>query len=457
VIEWLRNNWLSIIGPLLAFFATVIIGLWLKRLVDTALVRWKAKSKWEGKDVLAKAIQRPFLFWFLLLGAIIAIEISVAPADIKTLTVRIIGSVFVLILGFVTLILLEQLFNLYLPKAKAPARTITLTLTILRITFIVVGALILLDIWGAPLTPVLLFIAILVLGIALLIRNTATDFFAGFQLGASQHIKEGDYIKLETGEEGHIIEMSWHNTRLRALDNSVIVIPNSRLLQHKIINYGRPLRKVEEPFRFYTRTNLTELTGLKAKSLEELAQIMKTVPDSVIMYHTHRFLEEHHYLSPEPANDFGVWVTDALGDDALGERLASVNTFEFTSIQTLRERLVGIIEEHLSKEHVYRDAAPGREFYFMKSVSVIFPTEYAAYDLREFIEILRTISLSSLYFHVFESRLRLGMGQNDFSAWVKDKLGEDQLGNEIAALDPYTYTLEGLRLALIQLIEKRIK
>jgi small-conductance mechanosensitive channel len=457
MVEWLNNNWLSITVPLLAFLATIIVGLWLKKLVDAALGRWKIKSKWEGKDILAKAIQRPFLSWFLLLGTIIAIEISKTSPNVKTLTVRIIGSVFFLILGFATLILLEQLIKLYLPKAKAPLRTITLTLNILRIIFISIGALIILDIWGAPLTPILLFIAVVVLGVALLIRNTATDFFAGFQLSTSQQIKTGDYIKLETGEEGHVLDMSWHNTRLRALDNSIIVIPNSRLVQHKIINYGRPLRKAEEPFRFYARTNLTELTGLKAKSLEELVQIMKTVPDSVILYHTHRFLEEHHYLSPEPANDFGIWVTDALGDDALGERLASVNTFEFASILTLRERLVGIIEEHINREHVFREVTAGREFYFMKSVSAVFPTQYTAFNLREFIEILRTISLSSLYFHVFESRLRVGKGQNDFSAWVKDRLGEEQLGNEIATLDPYTYTLEGLRLTLIQLIEKRIK
>jgi len=93
----------------------------------------------------------------------------------------------------------------------------------------------------------------------------------------------------------------------------------------------------------------------------------------------------------------------------------------------------------------------------MKSVSVIFPTPYLAHDLREFVEALRRISLGALYFHIFESRLRLGKGQNDFSTWLKDSLGEPELGEEIARLDPYTYTLEGLRSSLIRLIEKRIK
>jgi hypothetical protein len=58
---------------------------------------------------------------------------------------------------------------------------------------------------------------------------------------------------------------------------------------------------------------------------------------------------------------------------------------------------------------------------------------------------------------MFESRLRLGRGQNDFSAWLQDSLDEGELAQEIARLDPYTYSLEGLRSVLIQLIEKRIK
>jgi len=138
--------------------------------------------------------------------------------------------------------------------------------------------------------------------------------------------------------------------------------------------------------------------------------------------------------------------------------LASVNTFEFPSIGAIRERIVIIIEEYLAAGGTNsREAMPGREFSFMKSVSVVISTPYVARDLREFVEALRKISLGSLYFHVFESRLRLGRGLNDFTIWLQDSLGEAELGEKIARLDPYTYTLEGLRSAFIQLIEKRIK
>jgi small-conductance mechanosensitive channel len=360
-------------------------------------------------------------------------------------------------LAWVFIVLSERLLRLYLPRVKTPERTIDISINIVRIVIIVIGVLLILDVWGVPTTPLLLLILVAVVAAALAFRTAAPNLFAGFQLSATQQIKVGDYIKVETGEEGYVTEMSWNNTRIRALDESTIIIPNSRLLQHTVINYGRPLKKAKEPFRFHSRTHLTELTGLRAKNLRELVDILKKAPETVVYFHTHHFMEEHHYLTPEPANDFAAWVTDSLGDEVLGEKLASVDTFSFSDLASLRERLVGIIEEHLALGSNSREAMPGREFYFMKSVSLILPTPYLAHDLREFVETLRKVSLGSLYFHMFESRLRLGRGLNDFSVWLQDGLGESELGQEIARLDPYTYSLEGLRSALIQLIEKRIK
>ena len=457
MIEWLIDNWLKIAIPVLAFLATYIVGLWLRGVVNNAFERWRAKTKWAGSRLVVATVRRPFLFWFLLLGVAIAVQVSVLPPEAKSITARVAGSLFVLSLGWVVIVLSERLLKVYLPRIKAPQSTTALAINIARIIIIVVVSLIVVDIWGMPTTPLLLLIALAVVAAALAFRNAVPNLFAGFQLSATQQIKVGDYIKLETGEEGYVTEISWSTTRIKALDESTVIVPNSQLLQHAVINYGHPLKKAKEPFRFQSRTHLTELTGLKAKNLHEFVDILKKAPEAVIYYHTHRFLEQHHYLTPEPSNDFAVWVSDALGDEILGERLASIDTFGFPNLGALRDRLVGIIEEHLAAQSNLREAMAGREFHFMKSVSVVLPTPYVASDLREFVETLRKISLGSLYFHIFESRLRLGRGLNDFSTWMQDSLGEVELGEEIARFDPYTYTLEGLRLALIQLIEKRIK
>ncbi len=217
--------------------------------------------------------------------------------------------------------------------------------------------------------------------------------------------------------------------------------------------------EARDPFKFYTRLNLSELTGLKAATLEELVALVKRVPASCIYHHTHRYLQQHQSISPEPPNDFAYWVAESLGDGVLGERLASIDTVQHGTIRGLRARIAATIERHLERDPLAqrRFAREGEEFHFIKSVSFVFPTPYEAHDLAAFAEILRKITIDSIYFHVFEARLRLERGTNDFSYWIESSVGDPELARAISRLDPYTRTLEGLRATIIDLVERRIR
>ena len=218
------------------------------------------------------------------------------------------------------------------------------------------------------------------------------------------------------------------------------------------------MKKARAPFQFYTRLNLSELTGLKATNLPELLRIIEAVPGACIYHHTHRFLQQHQYLSPEPPNDFAFWVTESLGDDELGEKLASIDTIQFGTIRDLRNKIIATITGHLSASPsaARRFAREGDEFHFIKSTSFVLPTAYIARNLRDFAAILKKVTIDSIYFHMFEARLRLERGTNDFSVWLDTSLGETELARIIARLDPYTQTLDDLRKTLIQHVEKRV-
>ena len=218
------------------------------------------------------------------------------------------------------------------------------------------------------------------------------------------------------------------------------------------------LTRAKEPLRFYTRLHLSELTGLRATTLDQLLDLIKKVPGSCIYHHTHRFLQQHQYLSPEPPNDFAYWVADVLGEDELGERLASIYTMQYSTIRALREKIVVTVEDYLKNNPLakLKFARQGEEFHFIKSVSFVIPTNYVVYDLEGFIEVLKKITIDSIYFHIFEARLRLERQTNDFSNWIETSIGNKELADEISKLDPYTRTLEDLRKTIIRLIEGRI-
>ncbi len=218
------------------------------------------------------------------------------------------------------------------------------------------------------------------------------------------------------------------------------------------------LSKSKEPFRFYARLHLSELTGLRAATLWQLKDLIKSVPGSCIYHHTHRFLLQHQYLSPEPPNDFAYWVTKIIGDERLGEELASIDTIQFSNIRNLRDKIVETIEEHLKNNQwaKLKFAREGEEFHFIKSISFIIPTANEARDREEFVNILKRITVDSIYFHIFESRLRLEHDTNDFSNWFEHSLDDKDTAEEISRLDPYTRTLEDLRATIINIVENRI-
>ena len=210
-----------------------------------------------------------------------------------------------------------------------------------------------------------------------------------------------------------------------------------------------------EPFYFNTRITQIELLGIEAKNVKELVAGIKKVPEASIYHHTHHYLEQHRFFSPECPNDFSYWLTTRLGLRKLGETIASVDIFQFTNIENLRAEFIHILENYLRGSKNLRDCIPGEEFHFLSSRIFILPTPFVATDLKEFMLCLEKVTIHSLYFHVFEARLRLKRYTNDFSCWLRDQ-GFVKLAEKISQLDPYTYTLEGLRRKIINLVKEEL-
>lgn len=217
------------------------------------------------------------------------------------------------------------------------------------------------------------------------------------------------------------------------------------------------MEEVKEPFIFKTQLSLVFMTGIKASDLAELAAHLKQVPPSSVYYHTHHFLQQHQFLTPEPPNDFAYWTTSVLQEDEIGERLAAMDTVRFGTLEVLRQAVVSTIEDFLKTGPVLRKAPPGEEFHFMRCVLFALDTRQSARSLEEFRDGLKKVSIGCLYNHVFAARLRPPLGVNDFSNWLRTGLGEAELAKKVERLDPYTHTMEGLRKRIIQLVEKRLE
>ncbi|MBI2867601.1 MAG: mechanosensitive ion channel family protein [Chloroflexi bacterium] len=454
--DWVDARWQDTLVPLAVFVGSLAVLLWARRSLRGPVGCWVQRTRWQGDDILFHALRLPSLLWVALFSIFLGLQASQVSSQWKSRAGDGLWSASIASVALLAIQVAAGLFTTYRGRFNVPEHTVRTASFGLTGAIVFMASLAILEVWGAPIGPLLLAIGIVAVIAALALRDVLPSTLAALQISATGQVKEGDYIRLQTGEEGYVVEVGWRNVQLKGLDDSVILVPTAKLARTTVVNYGRTLKRAKEPFRFSSRTHVKQLTGLKARNARELAEVLKQVPDSVVYYHTHHFLEEHHYLTPQPASDFALWASTCLGDEVLGEKLAAVDIFQFPTLGAVRERLVGIIEEHLASARDGRSAPEGQEFHFVKSSSFIMPTTYVAHDLRGLAEALRKLPLDSLYFHVFESRLRLGRSTNDFSAWLEASLGEEELAEQIAWLDPYNYSLEGLRSLLIQLVEKRV-
>lgn len=204
-------------------------------------------------------------------------------------------------------------------------------------------------------------------------------------------------------------------------------------------------------FIFDTELRLVVLTGLKAHDLSEFRELLVTVPRSSIFFHTHQQYLAHNFRRSHYLNDFAEWVSRALREEALAEKLAAIDLLAFTRMRGLRSAFVDVIDEYAAKNTTPPPACRKDEaFHFCRSKSFVLPTGIVANDVPDFFSKLPLITNASLYFHFFEARLRLGRRTNDFSRWLQDRDRGD-LATAIDALNPYIRTLDELKQDIIQI------
>jgi small-conductance mechanosensitive channel len=118
--------------------------------------------------------------------------------------------------------------------------TASIFVNITRLAILLLGSLLLLDNLGVSIAPLITALGVGGLAIALALQDTLANLFAGVHILASKKVQVGDFIRLDTGEEGQIVDINWRNTTVQQVQNNQAIIPNAKLAESIIINYFRP-------------------------------------------------------------------------------------------------------------------------------------------------------------------------------------------------------------------------
>ena len=237
VLETIINNeyarfLIIIVGTL------VVIGLsyfTLKMLIKRIAGRKKSYG-----DFILKQLSKPVFSLIFFVGLYLA---SKSLSILIRHSVLIDGAFFVVITLIVSL-LVSRILNVFmgswLKVRKGLERTPQLLSKVVSVIIFLIALIVILGYFKIDITALVAGVGLGALAIGLALQSTLSNFFAGLHLVSDKPIKVGDFIEIEDKITGTVEDIGWRSTRIRTLTDNLVIVPNGKLAESKIINYSLP-------------------------------------------------------------------------------------------------------------------------------------------------------------------------------------------------------------------------
>ena len=239
---------------------------------------------------LIQASRWPVNFGILLLGGYISVDVG---ADLAPAAQRIVDLAFQSAGVLTGMALLMRLVSRTMDwvieqQTRRAARGVELRLLpMLRRVVVsllyVMAALLVLGILGINVNPLIAGLGLGGVAVGLAIQPTLANLFAGTYVMTEGVVSPGDYIEMEGGVAGYVLEVGWRSTRLRTWGNNLVVVPNSRFAETILTNYYEP----ESPVNVYLTCGVSydsDLANVQSVSMEVMNNLLETSPHGVKEY-----------------------------------------------------------------------------------------------------------------------------------------------------------------------------
>lgn len=235
IAQFFRSHWQDLLWPAVLFSGVLVAGLTLRRVVFGRLHRWAQRTDSHLDDLLVQSLRGPVLLWVIILAIKVATDLSRLPPAVTAWSGRALAVLWIVSFTLVFSRLAGRLVHRHLRETGAPAGTLVETLATLAV--VLLGALMLLNQLGISITPILTALGVGGIAVALALQDTLSNLFAGFYVSLAGQLRLGDFIQLESGQQGYVTDIGWRSTTLRDRANNMIVIPNNKLAQSIVINH----------------------------------------------------------------------------------------------------------------------------------------------------------------------------------------------------------------------------
>ncbi len=258
-------------------------GLVAGLLVSGLVLPWLAsrlRTAWAEPWVAAlRAARGPAFVLLFVAGAASALQVADLTSDVKGTVRPVLAVLAIMAASWFVAALARRLAAAALARSGAMPNA-TLFAHLAWVTVMVLGGLIALATVGVSITPLLTALGVGGLAVALALQPTLTNLFAGIQILASGQVRPGDYIRMSTGDEGIVTDVTWRQTTIRALSNNAIVVPNAQLASTVLTNYHLPETELSVLVPVGVAYD-SDLDRVERVTIEVGREVMREVPGAV--------------------------------------------------------------------------------------------------------------------------------------------------------------------------------
>jgi small-conductance mechanosensitive channel len=247
---FLRVPWLE---PALWTAVTVggayLLGHLINLIAAGRLARWAGSTKGQWDDVLLRALTSRIPLWSVLAGA--WVSLGYWPITERWLYVAsmLIYALAVLSVTTAVATVAARLVMVYGANALPGVQVSGLTQNVVRLLIVTFGVLVILNAWGVEIRPMLAALGVGGLAVALALQEPLSNLFAGLFVTMAGQVRIGDFVKLDSGLEGRVVDFNWRSTSLD-VGTGVAVVPNNKLAQATVTNLNLPNPEVNVPVDF---------------------------------------------------------------------------------------------------------------------------------------------------------------------------------------------------------------
>jgi small-conductance mechanosensitive channel len=315
--------------PVSVLVGTVLIGYIVRTIIFAKISKWSQARSGLATRII-QIIKGPVIIWFLMLGIYLGLQMSIVPKDVVGVIGKILLALGIFSITLVCVNLSTSLIAKHSLMIEGVMPITSLTQNIARIIIFSIGFLIILNTF-VPVGPILATLGVGGLAVALALQDTLSNIFSGFYIIISKQLRIGDYVKLDSGEEGYITDITWRATQIKALPNNVILIPNEKLTKAICTNYNLPDKEIAIGVQVSVHYN-SDLDRVERVTVEVAREVMKEVPGAVPTF--------------EPAVRFHTFNNSSI-DFSVGLRAK-----EFTGQYLLKHEFIKRLVKRYNQENI---------------------------------------------------------------------------------------------------------